>query len=35
MTIIPTKSTLVGLGNNKAIDNSLAINNISELGLTL
>ena len=32
MTIIPTKSTLVGLRNNKVIDNFLAINNILELG---
>ena len=35
MTIIPTKSTLIGLGNNKAIDNSLTINNILELGPAL
>ena len=35
MIIIPTKNTLVGLGNNKVIDNSLAINNILELGPTL
>ena len=35
MIIIPIKSILIGLGNNKAIDNSLAINNILELGPTL
>ena len=35
MIIIPIKNTLIGLGNNKAINNSLTINNILELGLIL
>ena len=35
MIIIPIKSTLVELRNNKAINNSPAINNILELGPTL
>ena len=33
--IIPTKSALIGLGNNLIIVNSLSFNNILELGLTL
>ena len=35
MIIIPTKSTSTGSGNNKVINNSLAINNILESGPAL
>ena len=35
MIVDSTKSTLAGSGNNKAVDNSLAINDILESGPTL